>query len=49
MPNYREAMWLLYWRRFYGVSRKDTLRKMISCGLTARQAIEEMRATEREP
>jgi len=49
MPNYREAMWDLYWHQFYGVSRKDTLRAMISRGLTARQAIEEMQSIEREP
>jgi hypothetical protein len=49
MADYREAMWDLYWHRFYGVPRKETLRLMISRGLTARQAIEEMRASEREP
>lgn len=49
MPNYRDAMWHLYWHVFYGVPRKETLRRMIACGLTARQAIEEMRNTEREP
>jgi hypothetical protein len=48
-PDYREAMWDLYWHVFYGTPRKETLRKMISRGLTARQAIEEMRSVEREP
>lgn len=49
MPNYREAMWDLYWHVFYGVPRKETIRRMMSRGLTARQAIEEVRATEKEP
>lgn len=45
---YVEAMWCLYWHRFYDVPRKETLRRMIACGLTARQAIEEMQLSERE-
>jgi hypothetical protein len=44
-----KAMWHLYDHAFYGVPRKETLRRMIACGLTARQAIEEMRTFEREP
>lgn len=47
MPNWREAMWDLHWHRFYGVPRKETLRLMMSRGLTARQAIDEMRSFEK--
>ena len=48
-PNkHRDAMWCLYDHVFYCVSRKETLRRMIACGLTARQAIEEMQSIERE-
>lgn len=46
MPDWREAMWDLYWHVFYGVPRKKTLRLMMSRGLTARQAIKEMHAIE---
>jgi len=46
--KYRDAMWCLYDHRFYDVPRKETLCRMIACGLTARQAIEEMRSSERE-
>lgn len=49
MPNFEQAMWDLYWHAFYDVPRKETLRRMISRGLTARQAIEEMWSFEREP
>lgn len=48
MADYREAVWCLYWHHFHGTPRKETLRRMIACGLTARQAIEEMRSSERE-
>lgn len=48
-PSYEQAMWCLYWHVFYDVPRKETLRRMIGHGLTARQAIEEMQTTEREP
>lgn len=47
-PDYARAMWELYWHVFYGVPRKDTLRRMIGHGLTARQAIEEMQSLEQE-
>lgn len=47
--DWREAMWHLYYHVCYGVPRKETLRRMIGCGLSARDAIEEMRNTEREP
>lgn len=47
-PDYARAMWHLYWHVFYSVPRKETLRRMIGCGLTARQAIEEMQDLERE-
>lgn len=46
-PNWREAMWDLYWHVFHDYPRKDTLRLMIGHGLTARQAIREMRDYER--
>lgn len=48
-PDYVEAVRCLYWHHFHGATRKDTLRQMIACGLTARQAIEEIRSYEREP
>ena len=44
-----KSMWLLYDYVFNGVPRKETLRRMIASGLTARQAIEEMWYVEREP
>ena len=49
MKDYRTAMWHLFWHIFYGVPRKETIRRMVACGLTAREAIEEMRSIEREP
>ncbi len=48
-PNWREAMWCMYDHDIHRMPRKETLRRMIACGLTARQAIEEMRNFEREP
>lgn len=45
-PDWPRAMWALYWHVFHGVSRKETLRDMIACGLTTRQAIEEMQTWE---
>ena len=47
--NWTKAMWCLYDHVFYGVPRKKTIRRMMACGLTARQAIEEMQSVEREP
>jgi len=47
--NWREAMWCMYDHSVNHAPRKDTLRRMIAHGLTARQAIEEMRNYEREP
>lgn len=45
--DYVAAMWHLYWHVFYAVPRKVTLRRMIACGLSAREALEEMRTHER--
>ena len=48
-PNWREVMWCMYDYSVNHAPRKETLRRIIACGLTARQAIEEMRNYEREP
>lgn len=49
---YAQAMWELYWYVFHSnqtrADRKYYLRRMIACGMTARQAIEEMQSCERE-
>jgi hypothetical protein len=47
-PDYRKAMWCLYDYSVNRAPRKETLRRMIACGLTARQAIEEMWSVEQE-
>ena len=49
---WRQALWAHYYYVFYSnhtrQDRKACLRKMILCGLTAREAINEMRNYERE-
>ncbi len=47
-PDWVSAMWDLYWYYFYGTPRKVTIRRMIEHGLTARQAIGEIRDFERK-
>jgi len=46
MPNWGDVMWAMYDHIFYGVPRKETLRRMIAAGLSARDAITEMREHE---
>lgn len=45
--DWQKAQWAMYDHIFYDVSRKDTLRNMLACGLSAREALEEMRSYER--
>jgi hypothetical protein len=47
MGKYAAAMWAMYdWTFYYEqtkANRKKVIRRMIACGLSARQAIQELR------
>jgi hypothetical protein len=49
MINWTVINWILYDRVFYNVSRKETIKKLIAAGLSARDAITEIKSIEKEP